>query len=382
MQKIAFIPVRGGSKSIPLKNIRLFCSKPLVYWTSMEASKTTEIDEVVVATDSDQIADELEKFELPKVSIYRRSHINAQDHSSTESVMIEYIENRRLNSEDIFILVQATSPLLKSTNLTEGIRLYLSDGGFDSVLSCVRIKRFFWDEKGNPINYDFRERPRRQDFAGTYMENGAFYISSIESILRTGNRLSGKVGIVEMPEYTAGELDEEQDWTLMESLMRRNVLKRDQPEVKLIISDVDGVLTDSGMYYSERGDELKKFNTRDGMGFQLAREAGYLTGIITSEETALVTTRAQKLQIDYVRQGKKFGGKLEAAMKICEELSIGLENVAYIGDDVNCFELLSSCGLAACPSDANKKIKSIPNIKVLNLSGGQGVFREFVETIL
>lgn len=152
--------------------------------------------------------------------------------------------------------------------------------------------------------------------------------------------------------------------------------------IKLFLTDVDGVLTDCGMYYSENGDELKKFNTRDGMGFELLAKAGIKTGIITSENTLLVERRAAKLKVDYLYQGKREGGKLAAALEICEREGIDLKNVAYIGDDINCMDLLTSVGFAACPSDAMEMVKNINNIFVLNYKGGEGVVREFAEYIL
>ena len=136
------------------------------------------------------------------------------------------------------------------------------------------------------------------------------------------------------------------------------------------------------MYYSEKGDELKKFNTRDGMGFQLLREAGIKTGIITSENTQIVTNRAQKLKIDFLIQGKRDGGKLAAAQEICNQLKITLNEVAYIGDDINCRELLEAVGVAACPANANIIIRNIPSIKIMTGKGGEGCVREFIEVLM
>ncbi len=153
-------------------------------------------------------------------------------------------------------------------------------------------------------------------------------------------------------------------------------------KINFFLSVVDGVITDAGMYYTESGDEFKKFNTHDGMGFELLRKAGIKTGIITSENTKIVELRAAKLKVDYLYQGKRDDGKLGAAKEICKKEGIDLSEVAYIGDDVNCFELLSSVGLAACPSNAVKAIKDIPNIIRLNKAGGDGVVREFIERIL
>ena len=381
-QVTAFIPVRGGSKSIPLKNIREFCGKPLVYWNIAALQAAGLVDKIVVATDSDDIEATVRSFGFDKVEIYRRSAENASDTASTESVMLEYIEAANLSEETVFMLVQATSPLTQTIHFQEALQLY-SEGNYDSLLTCVVNKRFFWNKNGTPRNYDYRNRPRRQNFEGELMENGAFYINTVKNILQSGNRLSGKIGIYEMPEYTAIEIDEPDDWTMLENLMRKHVLKT-QPvtKIKLFLTDVDGVLTDGGMYYSETGDELKKFNTRDGMGFHLLREAGIKSGIITTENTQIVERRAAKLKVDYVYQGKNTGGKLQTALEICRKEGITLAEAAYIGDDINCYDLLCEVGMAACPADAVDKIKTIPNIRILRKKGGEGVVREFIEIIL
>ena len=381
-QVTAFIPVRGGSKSIPLKNIREFCGKPLVYWNIAALQAAGLVDKIVVATDSDDIEATVRSFGFDKVEIYRRSAENASDTASTESVMLEYIHAARLSEETVFMLVQATSPLTQTIHFQEALQLY-SEGNYDSLLTCVVNKRFFWNKNGTPRNYDYMNRPRRQNFDGELMENGAFYINTVKNILQSGNRLSGKIGIYEMPEYTAIEIDEPDDWTMLENLMRKHVLKT-QPvtKIKLFLTDVDGVLTDGGMYYSETGDELKKFNTRDGMGFHLLREAGIKSGIITTENTQIVERRAAKLKVDYVYQGKNTGGKLQTALEICRKEGITLAEAAYIGDDINCYDLLCEVGMAACPADAVDKIKTIPNIRILRKKGGEGVVREFIEIIL
>jgi YrbI family 3-deoxy-D-manno-octulosonate 8-phosphate phosphatase len=150
--------------------------------------------------------------------------------------------------------------------------------------------------------------------------------------------------------------------------------------IKLFLSDVDGVLTDAGMYYTESGDELKKFNTHDGMGFTILRQRGIKTGFITSEATRIVSRRAEKLKIDYLYQGT--WKKLEAALDICQKEGITLEETAYIGDDINCKELLSNVGVAACPANALPEIKAIPNIIQLEKKGGDGAVREFIELLL
>lgn len=383
MKTIAFIPVRGGSKSIPLKNIKPFCGKPLVCWNIEALEACPDVEEVIVATDSDEIWKTIEECHYNKTRLYRRSAENASDTASTESVMLEYIKAENLDGDDIFILAQATSPLTETRFFSEALQMY-SEGSYDSILTCVRNYRFFWNEDGTSMNYDYMNRPRRQEFKGMLMENGAFYINTVKNILDNGNRLCGKIGIYEMPEYTATEIDEPSDWIILEELMYRNILNKREEKIniKLFLTDIDGTLTDGGMYYSENGDELKKFNTRDGMGMNMLREKGIKVGIITSENRQLNQRRAEKLNVDFIRQGKKNGGKLEVAKEIANELGITLRDVAYIGDDVNCYELLQNVGLAACPSDACNKVKELPNIKIMSRKGGEACVREFTDYIL
>ena len=380
MKKIAFIPVRGGSKSIPKKNIKIFCGKPLIYWNLIELENCNQVDEVVVASDSEDIISVVEGFKLSKVVIYRRSNENAQDHSTSESIMLEYINFAKLDLSDVFMLVQATSPFTKSNDFSNGLKMMNS---YDTVFSCAKIKRFIWDKDSNPLNYDFNNRPRRQDFDGTFMENGAFCISLVSDIIKYNNRISGNIGICEMPEYTFVEIDEPEDWIIAERLFIKNnysLTNYDFSKIKIFLSDVDGVLTDAGMYYTEKGDEIKKFSTYDGMAFKILQKRGVKVGIITTEDRQLNRNRAQKLSLDFDFHGAD--DKLKIIKELCKKQNINLNQVAYIGDDVNCFELLSNVGFPACPKNAVEKIKSIPNIIQISQNGGSGAVREFVEIII
>jgi len=378
---IAFVPVRGGSKSIPLKNIEMFCGRPLVFWCLDALQKSSGIDQIFVATDCDKIKKVVNDFKLSKVTVYNRSHENAQDHSSTEDVILEFLNKKMFEDTDLFFLVQATSPLVETIDFDCALEILRTEKS-DSLLTCVRTKSFFWGDNGVPINYAYQDRPRRQDFEGTLVENGAFYINTVGSVMKEKNRLSGKISIYEMEDFKAVEIDEPVDWMVAENMMRKHILtSRNDHKIKLFLSDVDGTLTDASMYYSESGEELKKFNTHDGKGFELLRMAGVRTGIITSENTKIVANRAAKLKVDYIFQGLEHQGKLAIAEDICRKEGIDLTNTAYIGDDLNCMELLEAVGYAACPSDAIDAVKRIPNIVCLSRPGGRGCVREFADLI-
>ena len=380
---IAFVPARCGSQTIPFKNIKIICGKPLIYWALLALTKSKSIDQIYVATDCDDIKDVVVDFTFEKVQIFDRCDVNASNTASTESVMLEFLDGMNFSEEDLFILVQATTPFTSSDDFDNAINIIKSNSEIDSLLSCVESKRFFWTKDGNAINYNYYKRPLRQDFDGLLMENGAFYINTVKNIYKYKNRLSGNIHPYVMPEYTAIEADEEDDWIIIEKLMYKYVLNnKPSKTIKLFATDVDGVLTDAGMYYDNNGNELKKFNTHDGMAFNILKERGIITAMLTSEKTNIVKLRANKLQVDYLFQGVKGSEKLEALNKICVEKNMSLSEVAYIGDDINDYNVLSSVGFPACPKNAIANIKSIKGITHLSKSGGDGAVREFVELLL
>ena len=152
--------------------------------------------------------------------------------------------------------------------------------------------------------------------------------------------------------------------------------------IRLVVSDVDGVLTDAGVYYSAQGEELKRFSMRDGMGVELLRNAGIRTALMTREDSRIVAARAKKLKIDEVWTGQL--DKREALPRLAQQLGVSLQAVAYIGDDVNDWGVLqwvSEAGLAVCPADAVPKVAALAHF-VTSARGGHGAFRELCDLIL
>ncbi len=163
-------------------------------------------------------------------------------------------------------------------------------------------------------------------------------------------------------------------------------------QIRLFLTDVDGCLTDGGMYYGASGEEMKRFCVYDGMGMVQLRKAGIKCGILTSETTEIVARRAKKLQLDYLFMGvgsqvkQGVNTKLQTCQDICAELGIGLDEVCYVGDDINDIDLLEAVakagGIAACPPNAMPKVQSIPGITILSRRGGDGAIRELCDKIL
>lgn len=374
--KIAFIPVRGGSKSIPLKNIKPFAGRPLVYWVLKASEECSAIDRIFVATDHEQIKNTVLSFGLHKVQTVGRSSQSATDTATTETAMLEFAKQHEF---DQIALIQATSPLLTARDLAKGFHA-MQDA--DSVLSVVRQKRFLWvqNEHAEPLNYDYQHRPRRQEFEGFFVENGAFYITSRKALLQTGCRLSGKIQTVEMPEESYFEIDEETDWIIAERLLERRQKKSGtKGNIKLFLTDCDGTLTDGSMYYTAEGDVMKQFNTRDGVGLRLLKEQGILTGILTGEDSECVRRRGEKLEVDIIRLSATDKGQV--ITELCRKYGVKMEEVAYIGDDWNDLEALKQVGLAICPADAVPQIKEVATY-VTRQAGGHGAVREAAEYVL
>jgi 3-deoxy-D-manno-octulosonate 8-phosphate phosphatase (KDO 8-P phosphatase) len=150
-------------------------------------------------------------------------------------------------------------------------------------------------------------------------------------------------------------------------------------QIRLFATDVDGVLTDAGMYYSENGDEWKKFNTRDGMGLKLLQKAGLITAIVTQERTKLVARRAEKLALPELHQG--IMDKLPVIRSMAERYGLTLRQVAYIGDDINDLEALGAVGFSASPADGMPVVRAAVDY-VCEKKGGEGAVRELVDMIL
>ena len=149
--------------------------------------------------------------------------------------------------------------------------------------------------------------------------------------------------------------------------------------IKVFLTDCDGCLTDGGMYYSEKGDELKKFNTKDGMAFSLLRKAGFKIGVVTGEKADLNRRRFSKLKVDFYCPDCR--DKLSAVSDICSQLGLSLDNVLYIGDDLNDLELLKAVGYSCCPANAQPEVKAVVDY-IAARKGGDGVIREVADLLL
>jgi YrbI family 3-deoxy-D-manno-octulosonate 8-phosphate phosphatase len=167
---------------------------------------------------------------------------------------------------------------------------------------------------------------------------------------------------------------------LFKPMFQPEMWKTKLEKIKLLVLDVDGVMTDGGMYFTESGDQFKKYNTKDGMGIQHLVKNNFQLAIISSGyKSEMVKARAELLGIQFCYVGRE--NKMNVLLQHCQLLGIELENVAIVGDDINDLEIIKNCGFSACPSDAVNVVKSHVDV-VLSKKGGEGCVREFIDTYL
>ena len=211
MSNYAIIPARGGSKTIKKKNLKDFCGKPLLKWTLDACNESAYLDEFWVSTeDSDIKALAVEEG----AEFYRRDEWGCLDGASTDAVVGGWVSHLELKPKDNILILQCTSPYTRGIDIDACIHMLNT---YDSVLSCKREKRFYWNDDGTPIIHIPKQRPMKQWWPGTWMENGAIYGTKVGFFQASGCRVSGKIGIYEMD--LGFELDDHQDWAVGETIM-------------------------------------------------------------------------------------------------------------------------------------------------------------------
>ena len=220
MNIIAVIPARGGSKGVPQKNIRMLGSKPLVAHTIEQALAAKSVQSVFVTTDCQRIASVSSSF---GASIVMRPNSISSDTASSEAALLHALDTVETQRPiDYIVFLQCTSPFRRRDDIDNAVNLIVNERA-DSLLSVVPSHRFIWslvDGKATSINYDYRQRPRRQDMPLQYMENGSIYVFKPSVLTVYKNRLGGRVVLYPMDEVSAIDIDSEQDLLVAETLIK------------------------------------------------------------------------------------------------------------------------------------------------------------------
>ena len=230
---VAIILARGGSKEIPGKNIIDFCGTPLIVWTIEQFQRAKGIDSIWVSSDSEEI---LAIGRSCNVETIRRPDDISSDVATSESGWLhalEIIENK-VGKVDIVIAPQVTSPLREPEDIERGLRNF-QEQECDSMFSCSLAEDlYFWERKSDgtlkSVNYDYKNRHRRQDISKQYIENGSFYLFKPEVLRQYNNRFGGKIGFTQMDFWKMFEIDSMEDIKMCEALMKAFLLNENDGE--------------------------------------------------------------------------------------------------------------------------------------------------------
>ena len=375
---IAFIPARGGSQGIRLKNMAPVGGKPLVAWSIQAALGSRHLDGVYVSTDHAKIAKTAKRYNALVVKEPPRL---ARSTSPIEPAILHALKEitERSGRPDYIVLLQPTSPIRGSRDIDKAIEQIMKNKG-DSLLSVAPHHHFIWNSKHQPINYDARRRPRRQNREPEWRENGSIYITKMSALLKNRNRLAGKIVYYPMSEACSIEIDNPYDLWLADITIRREQRLTNTPYIELLVVDVDGVMTDGSTYYGKTGEKLKRFNKRDGKGIELWHRADRYSAIITGETSPVVRQRARDLHIPTVFEGYA-GNKSSAYVALKKQTCLPDNKIAFIGDDIIDLPVLRQAGFSACPADAEDKVKAVVDY-VCKATGGHGCVREVINLLL
>lgn len=401
LKVLAIIPARGGSKSIPRKNIRYFAGFPLLAWSIAAAKQSKLVSRVIVSTDDQQIAKIAQKFGA-ETPFLRPSEI-AEDRTPDLPVFVHALKWLKENENyepDLVVQLRPTSPIRPAGLVDKAIKVLIDHPKADSVRGVVpagqnphkmwRLKdenspmKNLLDVKGLGEPYN----APRQILPPIYWQTG--HIDAIRTKVLNKNSMSGKkiYPLIIDPRFSV-DIDNEQDWAYYEQVVKLGNLdmvyiqkpSRPMPkQVKLIVTDFDGVITDNHVWTNENGLEMVVSSRSDSLRITDLKKQGTQVMIFSSEGNPVVRARARKMGVESI-QGIDIKNKGEAFKKLLAKKKIPAENVIYIGNDINdlaCFEI---AGWAVAVADAYPELLQQADY-VLKHKGGNGALRELSELVL
>ncbi|BDV30048.1 acylneuraminate cytidylyltransferase [Microbacterium terricola] len=376
---VAVIPARGGSKGVPRKNVLPVGGIPLIVRAIRAAQSATRVDRVIVSTDDAEIA---ELSRRAGAEVIARPAELAVDTAGSESAILHAIDELERTGTAVatVVFLQATSPFIPSAAVDTAVEM-VTDGGYDAVFSAYEMYGFLWrrdaDGAAEALNHSADVRPRRQDREPHYLETGAFYAFDAAGFRAARHRFFGRVGIVEVPEASAVEIDDAAQFSIASALAPL-LAPAERIDVDAVVTDFDGVHTDDTATVDAEGRETVRVSRSDGMGVGMLRRAGIPMLILSTETNPVVRARAQKLQVS-VLQG--IDDKAAALTTWAAAEGIDLARTAYLGNDVNDLAAMVLVGWPIAVADAHPDVVAAARV-VLTRRGGDGAVRELIDRVL
>lgn len=396
---LAIIPARGGSKGIPRKNIKYFAGHPLVAWSIAAARQADLVTRVIVSTDDEEIAS-VSRQHGAETPFRRPSELSADlsvDYPLFEHAL-KWLKENEGYQPDIVVQLRPTSPIRQKGLVNQAIQQLISHPEADSVRGVIPSGQNpykMWQMAGDHMIPLLQVKgiaepynAPRQLLPATYWQTGHVDAIRVSTILEKRS-LSGNVilPIHIDPSFTV-DIDSLRDWDRAEWLVWHGDLdmvfpgKQPRPfpeNVKMIVMDFDGVLTDNRVWVDENGKEAVAAYRSDSLGLALLRgRAGIEPLVISKETNPVVTKRCQKMNVP-VLQG--IDQKANTLKKVLQERMIKPTEVIYVGNDVNDLECFPVVGFAAAPADAEKSVLMAADL-VLTRKGGHGAVREICDLLM
>lgn len=379
----AVIPARGGSKGVPRKNLRVIGGQPLVARSVQTLLATPSVGSVFVSTDDPEIAAVASRA---GARVIERPAGLAGDEASSESAVEHALTHLASHGvvPEVTVFVQATSPFIRASDIDRAVNLVRAgecDVAFSVVRSDVHLWRHGFDGPEG-VNHHPAVRQRRQDREPQHAETGGFYVMRTSGFRHHQHRFFGRLSLVEVDPSEALEIDTEHDLMLAELIhSRRESVLAVRPSgipARAVVTDFDGVHTADRVLVDQDGVESVEVNRSDGMGVAQLRRAGVPFLILSSETNPVVRARAAKLGVDAVTG---CDDKLRALTAWAAEQSVALDDIAYLGNDVNDVTCLHAVGWPVVVADAHQDARRASHI-VLRRRGGDGAVRELADRVL
>lgn len=375
---VAIIPARGGSKGVPGKNVAPVGGVPLIGRAVLAALAAPSVDRVFVSTDDSDIAQAAKRHGAEVID--RPAELSSDTATSEAALLhgLDVLADRGLHPQ-VLVFLQATSPFIDTDALDAAV-LRVRDGDDDVVFSAFETYAFLWRHGAagaEGVNHDHSFRSRRQDREPHFQETGAFYVMDVAGFRAREFRFFGRVGIQEVPESTAVEIDTPAE------LEFARLLSAAAPaptgiDAKALVMDFDGVHTDDAVIVHQDGTESVRASRADGLGISLLRNAGLPMLILSKERNPVVAARAAKLQVD-VRHG--IDDKLSMLKEWCAAQELSLADVCYVGNDINDIDCLRAVGWPVVVPEALGEVAQHARV-VLTRPGGGGAIRELAALLL
>ena len=393
---LAVVPSRGGSKSIPRKNLKSLGWIPLLAYSVAAGLESETVDRVLVSTDDPEIMRTAKRFGA-EVPFQRPSDI-ADDQAPDLPVFqhaLQWLSENEGYRPDLVVHLRPTSPFRPPKGVDEAVKFFIRDPEADSLRAVIPSGqnpfKMWRIEAGRMVPlipcglYEPYNQPR-QLLPKTYWQTGLMEIIRSETILEKGSMTGDRIlPWVTDPAY-AVDLDNLFQWQLAENWLRFAPAPYVSPKrpaeearrIRLVVFDFDGVFTDNRVLISEEGRESVLCSRADGLGVALLRSAGVNAVVLSSETSPVVRARCEKLGIPCLQGVSDKGHEIES---VAAHHGAALSDTAYLGNDLNDLDCLRRAGFSAVPADAHPECRNAAKL-VLEKSGGRGAVREFCEWII